>query len=110
LEITSEKHGKAMVISVRGQIDTVSAPALDKQISDLIARNEENLIADLSELDYISSAGLRSFLIAAKELKSRNGRLVLACPKPEVMKIFRVSGFSAILTICDSIESAVAEI
>ena len=110
MEITCEKQGNAMVVSVKGQIDAVVASELEKQMGDLIDQNETNLVADLSELDYISSAGLRALLITAKKLKSQEGQLVLASAKPEVMKVFQISGFTAILTICDSVESALAEL
>jgi anti-anti-sigma factor len=54
---------------------------------------------DLSKLDYVSSAGLRVFLSAAKAAKAKGGKLTLLSPKPAVMEVLQISGFDRILDI-----------
>jgi anti-anti-sigma factor len=61
-------------------------------------------------LDYISSAGLRSILMAAKQVKAKNGRLLIAGMKEAVREVFNLSGFFSILHICETEEDALKEL
>ena len=72
-------------------------------------QREINFIINLGELDYISSAGLRSVLVTAKKLKVKNGLIFLAALTDVVRDVFEISGFSSIIPIYESIESALAE-
>jgi anti-anti-sigma factor len=75
-----------------------------------LAEGETSFVIDLGELNYISSAGLRSILVIAKELKSKNGKLICAAPKDEVKKIFKISGFSSMIPTYESVQAALESI
>lgn len=107
--IKSRKEKDAIILAVKGRLDSVAAQEFGNQIDDLINQGETRIIFDLSELDYISSAGLRSILVIAKELEERNGKIVLSAVKPSVMKVFEISGLTAILPITKSVETALAQ-
>lgn len=81
-----------------GRLDGSNAPALEKELLELVQANS-NVDIDLSGLDYVSSAGLRVFLAAAKAAKARNGKVVLLSPKPAVLEVLQISGFDRILEI-----------
>ena len=66
------------------------------------------MVLDLARLDYISSAGLRVVLLLAKKLKQAGGALALCDIQPSVREVFEISGFLAILTVCDTRAQAVA--
>ena len=82
-------------LKVEGRLDTITAPDLDKRINALDAKE---IVLDLENLEYISSAGLRVLLAAHKKYVRLNGMKVTNV-KPEVMEIFEMTGFADILTI-----------
>ena len=83
------------VLKINGRLDTTTAPVLDKTISEDISEST-NLILDLKELEYISSAGLRVLLSAQKRMQ-RSGSMKLSNVCEEVMDVFEMTGFADIL-------------
>ncbi len=96
----------AKIIAVRGRIDGTSADDLQKQLLEWIGQGHIKMIVDMGELDYISSAGLRSILVASKDVKSKNGKLMLCALKSSVKEVFDISGFNLIIPIYESVEAA----
>lgn len=85
------------VIELIGRLDTITAPALDKTINEDVA-DAKNLVLNLKELEYISSAGLRVLLSAQKKLQ-KIGSMKVTNVCEEVMGVFEMTGFADILTI-----------
>ena len=110
MEFNARKEERALVLSVKGRMDATTSPEFEKEIMELINQGEKDFIIDLSELDYISSAGLRSILSTVKKLKVKEGKLFLAALKGVVKEVFEISGFSTIIPIYESVESALSEI
>lgn len=108
MEITTAHKGNALTITLRGKMDAVTAPEFDKKFSDWVNEKETVFIVNFDEVEYISSAGLRSLLAAAKQLKARNCRLMIAGLKGPVKEVFELSGFFSIFEILDSEEEALA--
>ena len=106
MEVGIRKEQGVLVLTITGRMDSVSAPELDTHVDEQIAGGEISFVVDLSGLDYISSAGLRSMLTMAKKLKEKAGTLKLCGLKGVVREVFDVSGFSTIFTIYDSLEDA----
>ena len=109
MKITKRKEEKAMVIAVDGRLDAVSAPDFDKELDTLIEAGEKILVLDFQNLEYISSAGLRSILAVTKRLKGLEGRIVLSSLKDIVGEVFEISGFNKIIPIYGSPEEALSE-
>ena len=97
MTIEIKRNAEDIVIELVGRLDTTTAPALDKTISEDVAENQ-HLTLDLKGLEYISSAGLRVLLSAQKRLK-KNGSMKLVNVCEEVMEVFEMTGFADILTI-----------
>ena len=104
--IQTRPEGRATVISASGKIDAMTAPALESSISDLIGEGKSCLALDLGGVEYISSAGLRVILAAAKSLKGKDGMLLLANARGPVQEVFEISGFGSIFCFYDSLEAA----
>jgi anti-sigma B factor antagonist len=104
MDINFSSQGNWMIVSIEGRMDTVSAPEFDKVVQQRILEGSNRLIVDFSKLDYISSAGLRSILMAGKSSKSKGGELACCGVKGVVKKVFEVSGFHKILPVFDSTE------
>jgi anti-sigma B factor antagonist len=71
-------------------LDSDTAPALDKAIEDETPAPSKALILDMKDLDYISSAGIRSVMKALKVMKASGGRLILANRQPQIVKVFEI--------------------
>ncbi len=97
MDITKNKDGGKLEIKVSGRLDTTTAPQLDGEIKESVDGVTE-LIFDLEDLEYISSAGLRVLLASQKTMNKQGEMKVTAVSEP-VMEIFEVTGFSEILTI-----------
>lgn len=108
METSKRKDKGALVISLKGRLDSVTSPMLEKDLMDLMAGGERFLVMDLGDLEYISSAGLRSILVVVKRLKEKQGKLVLASLKSVVREVFEIAGFSAIIPIFESVDSAIS--
>ncbi len=107
MEVKFTKKDDVAVIEVEGRMDTLSAPDFEKQIQGWISQGEANFVVDFSRLDYISSAGLRSLMVAAKAAKAKGGQLSCCALQGVVKKVFDVSGFSNLLPVYDSVEAAI---
>ncbi len=96
------------VVSIHGRIDTINAGNFEAQLMQILDKDEEKLLVlDCSGLDYISSSGLRIFLVAQKKTMAAQGRLLLSNMQPAIKEIFDISGFSNIFSIFPDIETAV---
>jgi anti-anti-sigma factor len=109
MEIATRKEGGAMVVSVTGRIDAVTAPEFEKRLSALIAGGDIVLLLNLNDLEYISSAGLRSILSTAKQLKAKEGKLLFSGLKGPVKDVFKISGFGSIFQIFETEEEALRQ-
>jgi anti-anti-sigma factor len=108
MELTeSKKHG-VIVLGVAGRIDASNAGVFEEKLLGLIAAGDTRFVVDCSQLDYISSAGLRTLLVAAKRLTPRGGKLSLSAPKDLIREILDIAGFSSIIPIYRTQEDALA--
>jgi anti-sigma B factor antagonist len=108
MDVTAELQGAATIVHVVGSLDALTAPALTEFFSGQLQAERARLIADLSGLEYSSSAGLRVLLAAVKEARQRGGDLRLAGVTPQVSKVLNMSGFNNILKIFPDVPAAVA--
>ena len=106
MEIQDKKIGDVTIITLDGSIDAMTAPKITEYIQVLVAKGNVKLVSDLSAVDYTSSAGLRVLLGAIKETRAQSGDMRLAGVQPDVLKVLNLSGFTNILKIFDSIDSA----
>ncbi|MGH8682390.1 MAG: STAS domain-containing protein [Burkholderiales bacterium] len=77
-------------VALVGRLDTETAPSLDAEIDRLLASPVKVIVFELSGLDYISSAGLRSLFRAQKSMKARSGEALMVKPQPQVQKVFDI--------------------
>lgn len=105
LQFTSDTEGSIRIAALGGRLDNQTAPEFDKQIADFAG---SPTILDLANLQYISSAGLRSVLSALKRATASGGQLVLAAPIPAVVEVFEISGFITLVKVFPDREAALA--
>ena len=97
LNINKILEGEKLTIALEGRLDTVTAPELEAELKDSLEPVNE-LVLDMKDLEYISSAGLRVLLTAQKNMNQK-GSMKLINVNETVMEIFDVTGFVDILTI-----------
>ena len=97
MTIEIKRNADETVIEIEGRLDTNTAPALDKTISEDIG-DTKSLVLDFKKLEYISSAGLRVLLGAQKKMQ-KIGSMKVTNVREEVMEVFEMTGFADILTI-----------
>ncbi len=90
----------------KGRLDSASGPAFEKDLLGRIESGRLRVLLDFGELQYISSAGLRIVLLAAKKMNSAGGKLALCSLNPQIAEVFEISGFSNILDIHPSRDAA----
>jgi anti-anti-sigma factor len=108
MDITEERHGQTLVMAVNGRIDALAAKAFETTVLTPVQSGEAALLLDLGGLTYISSAGLRVILLAAKQQKAKDAKFSLCNLRDEVRDVFEISGFAKILDIHPSREAALA--
>lgn len=98
MEIKLEKNGSTMLVALKGRLDSVSSPEMEKEVVGNLD-NINNLTLDLKDLSYMSSAGLRVVLTCQKKINAVAGTMVVKNVNEMIMDIFEATGFSDILTI-----------
>jgi anti-anti-sigma factor len=108
MEIAESTHNGIVILSVTGRLDASQAPSLEERVLSVSRSATPRLVIDLARLTYISSAGLRVLLIAAKRVQGAGGRLALAALSREVQEVFDIAGFSTIFQIYPHRDAAIA--
>jgi anti-sigma B factor antagonist len=90
-----------------GDIDIRTAPALRERLGELVGAGQV-VVVDLSAVEFLDSSGLGAFVGAANALRAAGGSLRLACPRPHVQKIFRISRLAEVIPIHEDVASAAA--
>lgn len=98
MEIMKLKTGDTLQIRLIGRLDTTTAPSLETELNEELPALKE-LIFDLKGLEYISSAGLRVFLLAQKKINREGKKMIVRNVQEEVLNVFRFTGFAEFLTI-----------
>jgi anti-anti-sigma factor len=99
VQIHTSKEENGTVVQLQGKVDATSAPSVEQTLVGVIDQGEKRLVLDCAGMDFISSAGLRSLLLAVKKMKAAGGGISLAALQPNVKEVFDISGFSALFTI-----------
>lgn len=106
MKIQTFKRGGALHVKIKGRLDAFSLSEFEEKFNTWIESGENFLVADLGELDYICSGGMRSFLSAAQKLKFHQGKIYFCNLKGTVKEVFSLSGFGLKFPIYESLEEA----
>lgn len=90
LRFEEQQSGKVLKVHLGGSLDTQTAPDLDSQLEPRLRAPLQMLVFDMQELEYISSAGLRSVFKASKSVKQLGGKLGVANRQPQIVKVFEI--------------------
>ena len=110
MEIREETENGLLVLVPVDRIDGNTAQGFADRIAEVAKRDVPAVILDFSELNYISSTGLRSVLMLAKTSKAAGKGMAVCALAPHIREVFDVSGFSRILTLADDRPAALAQL
>ncbi len=100
MNIITEKNKEQIIVKVSGRLDGSASPDFDKGTKDLELKGT-HIILDFKELEYLSSAGLRSILALARRAKSAGGSVSIRGISESVNEVLEISGFSKIIPIIE---------
>lgn len=107
MDISEDRKADAVILALSGKLDATTAKTFEDRILGVINSGTQRLVVDLSQLDYVSSSGLRVFIIAAKRLQTVDGKIALCSMKDHVRHVFDLAGFSSMLSIYGSRDEAI---
>jgi anti-sigma B factor antagonist len=106
MEITTREFKRCVVVEPSGRIDSATSPQLAEVLDELIGAGECNLVFDMSNVDFISSAGLRVLIDTQKRCRNRGGVILAQVPEP-IYEAFDLAGLVAIFSFNDDLLAAV---
>jgi stage II sporulation protein AA (anti-sigma F factor antagonist) len=106
LDVTTSQIANITIVRPAGRIDSATAKLFEENLLTTIQSRPVKLIIDLSAVDYVSSAGLRVFLVAAKTAKEYGRALAVCSVEPDVRELFDVTGFSSLLGLYATLDDA----
>ena len=110
MPLSIESTDNAHIIALQGQINSANAATVETEVLAVLQKGAKNVLLNMTELSYISSAGLRVVLVLAKRLKQAGGKLVIYRMQPHVREVFDISGFLAILNVTATRNEAVEQL
>ena len=109
IKITAREYKRVDLVAVEGRVDSSTAPQLEKALQKIIDAGRYRIVVDLSDADFMSSAGLRVLLSALKQVRRFNrGDLRLAAMSSKVKKAFELAGLTVVFQLHDDSVDAVA--
>ncbi len=95
-----------VIVKLSGSIDAHNAPRLEQALTEVVEAGVRNVILDLSDLQYISSAGLGVFMVLYEDVEDRGGKVVFAALPPKVHTVFDLLGFTQLFPFFTTVEEA----
>lgn len=102
MKITTKDSRDIKVVTLEGELDTITSPEARSQFSLLQEQGVQKILLDLAKLDFITSSGLRVLLATAQELKEAGGELRVCNLNATVREVFDISGFNTLLMVFEN--------
>lgn len=113
MDLAQRNFANILVLSPKGRLDHDNCEAFQLGLRphiDALAQDSGGIVFDLSGLEYVSSAGLRCFMLAARQARARQARIVIASMRPVVSEIFQISRFNLVFDVYPSLRDALAAV
>lgn len=102
----SELDNNILLIKLIGTLDIIGTGEIETRFAGYCAGEKVRVIVDLSDVNFLSSIGIRLLMLTAKSVTSRGGKIVILRPIPEVQHVLEITGIPAIIPIYSHLESA----
>ena len=108
MKITADYKDGVLLAMVEGRIDGSNAASFSDKMRELVGDQVKPVVLDFSQLTYVSSAGLRVVLILAKSQWAKKTTFAICGMQETILEVFTLSGMNRLITLCDTVEEAVA--
>jgi anti-sigma B factor antagonist len=105
--VSQQTIGTTPVVSVQGEIDVYSAPALKDALSALLETRSSAVVVDLTEVGFLDSTGLGALVAARTSATDAGARLAVVCDRDRILKLFRITGLDGVFDIFPTVDAAV---
>ena len=105
MKVDIQTDSDVSIVRPAGKLDALTSPKFQESLDRILNDGVQRIVIDMSQIEYVSSAGLRVFVIIAKRLMA-NGQLIVAACAPSVKQVFELAGFPILMTICDDVTEA----
>jgi anti-sigma B factor antagonist len=112
-QISPQRFADALVLRIEGRLDNETSEAFGRALAGHVGTSADNgvsVVLDLSALDYVSSSGLNSLMLASREAKAKRGALYVAEPQPLVKEMFEISHLNLVLNVFGTVRDALAKV
>ena len=106
LSLATRSVSGHVVLEIGGEIDVYTAPRLRERLVELVAAGQNQVVVDLSRVDFLDSTGLGVLVGVHRRLRAGGGSLGLVCAHERLLKIFRITGLDTVFDIHSSVEEA----
>ncbi len=103
---TRTAESELPIIELEGEVDVYTAPQLKQQMISLLESGANELVVDLTKVDYLDSTALGVLIGGLKRMRERDGNMVLVCPSPRIRRVFEITGLDKIFDMYNTIEEA----
>ncbi len=113
MNVSSRRFASAVVLQVSGRLDQDTCDGFRGELMTEVERSGNeggSVVLDLSTLEYVSSAGLRCFMLASRQAKAQRGRIYVAALQPMVKEIFEISHFNLVFQVFPTVREALAAV
>ncbi len=107
MKIAEERRSEVVVLKPDGSLDSTDSPELEAAVLRVIEKGETRLVIDLSTVSYITSRGLRVFLLGTKKMAAAGGQFAVCSLQEFARKVFEAVGFQEVVTVFDTATQAV---
>lgn len=110
MKIAEERQSGVLVLKPEGRLDSATSPAFEAVLLQAIESGDGKIVVDLAAVSYMSSRGLRVFLLGAKKMAAAEGKLAVCALQPFVREVFETVGFHEVVPVFDDSAKAVASL
>lgn len=113
MSLQARSYANALVIGVAGRLDQDNCEAFRADLMSHVEKSAHgggSVVLDLAGLEYVSSAGLRCFMLASRQAKAQHGRIAVAALQPMVAEIFEISHFNLVFQVFPTVAEALAAV
>lgn len=107
MPLASERREGALILKASGRLDSARAEGFEEQLKEAVGQEDQTVILDLEDVEFMNSAGLRIALLTAKELDRAGRRFAVCALSEQVSAVFKISGFDKIIAVYDSTQDAI---
>ncbi len=99
IEVKGEHKSGVLLLHISGRLDSLSSELAEKELFSFLEQRPPNVLLDFTEVNYLSSAGMRMLLAIFKQVKSTSGKLAVCSVEDGVLDVLKMSGFDEVLEV-----------